>query len=185
MKNSILSILAGIILLSCGEPEPRKPIQQKTTSFIKESAERSKRLLALEEKAIKEVIQKDSLHTYNTSTSGFWYFYETKKDSIAYSPQTDDVVFLTYNIMSFSGDTIYKRKNIGLVQHAVDKSQLFPGLRNAIKLLKEGEQATFLFPSSQAYGYKGDNDKIGPNMPVKSSITLIEIKKDSTNLNRP
>lgn len=85
--------------------------------------------------------------------------------------------------MSMSGDTIYKVDDIGLVEHAVDKSQLFPGLRNAVKLLRKGEKATFIFPSGQAYGYKGDNDKIGPNIPIKSSVHLLEIKKDSSNIN--
>ncbi len=85
--------------------------------------------------------------------------------------------------MTFSGDTLYKAQDFGLVQHAVDKSQLFPGLRNAVKLLRKGEKATFLFPSSQVYGYRGDDNKIGPNQPLASSVTLLEIQKDSSNIN--
>ena len=119
------------------------------------------------------------------SKSGFWYTYEIKSDSAGYIPRTSDILLLTYNMMELSGDTIYSSNEIGLVEHAVDKSQLFPGLRNAVKLLQKGEKATFIFPSGQAYGYKGDNDKIGPNIPVKSSITILEIKKDSSNINNP
>ncbi|OQD42316.1 gliding motility-associated peptidyl-prolyl isomerase GldI [Croceivirga radicis] len=184
MKRNVLIICLGFLIFACKQPEPRKPVQQKTSSFIDESVERSKKLLDAEIAAIQAVIQKDTLNNYQSSDTGFWYFYEEQKDTTAYSPKTNDVVMLTYNVMNLKGDTIYKRKDIGLVQHAVDKSQLFPGLRNAVKLLKEGEQATFIFPSSLAYGYKGDNDKILPRTPIKTSLTLVEIKKDTTNLNR-
>jgi gliding motility-associated peptidyl-prolyl isomerase len=183
MKKFVLSLLVLMLIVSCGEPEPRKPVQVKSGSFFKESVERSKKILELETEVIEKLIKKDSLREYLTSTSGFWYTYENQKDSSGYLPQSNDVLLLTYNIMSLSGDTIYKVKDIGLVEHAVDKSQLFPGLRNAVKLLRKEEVATFIFPSSQAYGYKGDTDKIGPNVPIKSSVSILEIKKDSSNLN--
>ncbi len=183
MKKLILCFLGIMMVVACGEQEPRKPVQVKSGSFFKESVERSKRILELETRAIENVIQKDSLNEYITSKSGFWYTYEIKKDSTGYLPKSNDIILLTYNMMSMSGDTIYKVDDIGLVEHAVDKSQLFPGLRNAVKLLRKGEKATFIFPSGQAYGYKGDNDKIGPNIPIKSSVHLLEIKKDSSNIN--
>jgi FKBP-type peptidyl-prolyl cis-trans isomerase len=64
----------------------------------------------------------------------------------------------------------------------VDKQNLFPGLRNSIKLLREGETATFLFPSSMAFGYHGDNNKIGTNIPLKSTITLLKIEKQKDSI---
>lgn len=183
MKNWFAYITIFVFLVACGEPEPRKPVQVKSGSFIKESVERSKKILEREEAIFQNIIVKDTAHKYFSSPYGFQYHYEVKKDSTGYLPQTNDILLLTYNIISLSGDTIYKINDIGLVEHAVDKSQLFPGLRNAIKLLRKGEKATFLFPSSHAYGYKGDNEKIGPNTPIKSSVNLLEIKKDSSNIN--
>jgi len=183
MKKLWIHVVVLTILASCGEPEPRKPVQVKTGSFIKESVERSKKILEREESVFQDYMKRDTANQYHSSTNGFWYTYEIKKGSSGYTPKSNDVLLLTYNVMSIKGDTIYKIKDIGLVEHAVDKSQLFPGLRNAVKLLKKGEKATFLFPSSHAYGYKGDNDKIGPNMPIKSSVNVLEIKKDSSNIN--
>ncbi|MEO0572989.1 MAG: gliding motility-associated peptidyl-prolyl isomerase GldI [Bacteroidota bacterium] len=182
MRKFPLTLLLFLLLVACGEPAPRKPIQVKSGSFFKESVERSKRILTAETKVIQELIKKDSLKTYLPSTNGFWYTYEIKKDSAHYLPKTNDILLLTYNIMSLNGDTIYKVEDIGLVEHAVDKSQLFPGLRNAVKLLQKGEKATFIFPSGQAYGYKGDNNKINPNIPIQSSLHILEIKKDSSNI---
>lgn len=182
MKKVFSLIFSIFIISSCAELEPRKPVQVKSGSFIKESVKRSKRILELETGLIETLIKNDSLHEYFPSTYGFWYHYETRKDSSGYLPQSNDVLLLTYNLMTLSGDTIYRVEDLGLVEHAVDKSQLFPGLRNAIKLLQKDETATFIFPSSQAYGFKGDNNKIGPNTPIKSSVTLLEIKKDTSNI---
>lgn len=50
------------------------------------------------------------------------------------------------------------------------------------KLLKEKETATFLFPSSLAFGYHGDNDKIGANIPLKTTISILEIKKQNDSI---
>ncbi len=177
-------LLTGLIVFfACGEPEPRKPVQARSGSFIAESVARSKTILEQEQKQIQEIILNDSLRTYLSSPYGFWYYYEVKQDTSGYTPKTNDIVWLSYNLMTFSGDTLYKTEDFGLVQHAVDKSQLFPGLRNAVKLLRKGEKATFLFPSSQAYGFRGDNYKIGPNQPLASSVGLLEIQKDSSNIN--
>lgn len=179
----ILFITILSFLVSCRGPEPRQPVQVKSGSFYKVSIDRSKKILAQEEAIIKRIIAKDTLSSYASSDNGFWYTYETKNEESDYTLKTDDEVLLTYCLMTFNGDTIYSKDAIGLVQHAIDKSQLFPGLRNGIKLLKEGEKATFLFPSSQAYGYKGDDDKIGPQTPIKASLELLRIIKKRDTLN--
>lgn len=173
----------AICLLGCGQPEPRKPVQVKSGQFFKESAVRSQELLAKEQQRIQGIIGRDSSLTFQASDSGFWYAYEKKNDTNNYQLQTDDEVLISYNLMQLNGDTIYSKDAIGLVPHAIDKSKLFPGLRNAVKLLREGEQATFIFPSSLAFGYKGDHDRIGPSTPLKSSLELVKIiaKKDSIN----
>lgn len=183
MKKYGFLLISLFFFLACGEPEPRKPVQTRSGSFFKESVARSKKILEKEQMLIQDIIQKDSLHNYLPSPFGFWYYYELQKDTLGYTPKTNDVVWLSYNLMHFNGDTLYRAQDFGLVQHAVDKSQLFPGLRNGIKLLRKGEKATFLFPSSQVFGFKGDTNKIGPNTPLASSVTLLEIQKDSSNIN--
>ena len=126
---------------------------------------------------------KDTLHEYITSPNGFWYYYETKNDTATYLPKTEDQILFSYNLMSLQNDTIYTAEQIGPTSHVVDKQQLFPGLQNAVKLLKINEKATFIFPSLQAFGYQGDNKAIGPRTPLKSSVELhtIIIHKDSLN----
>lgn len=175
-------LLIVIVCPGCGGPEPRKPIQTKTGSFYKQSIERSKKLLEIEEKLIADIIAKDSFHDYYQSASGSWYFYKTLNENARYTPQPDDLVTMTYDILSLSNDTIYSTGEIGIIQYKVDKQELFPGLRNSVKLLKEKETATFLYPSSLAYGYHGDNNRIGVNVPIKSTLSILKIEKQKDSL---
>ncbi|HCO85613.1 MAG TPA: gliding motility-associated peptidyl-prolyl isomerase GldI [Arenibacter sp.] len=149
--------------------------------MLQKSVERNKDLLAKEEKQIMDIIKNDSLNTYFSSGIGSWYHYIKKNDQTDYYPKTDDLVTLQYNVMTFGNDTIYSKESIGTITYKVDKQDLFPGLRNSIKLLKEKESATFLFPSSLSYGYHGDNNKIGVNVPIKSTITILNIDKQKDN----
>tara|TARA_R100000935_G_scaffold58897_1_gene99260 strand:- start:9911 stop:10456 length:546 start_codon:yes stop_codon:yes gene_type:complete len=180
MKHLILLLLI-IACSSCNGPEPRKPVKVKTGSILQKSVERNKDLLAKEEKQIMDIIKNDSLNTYFSSGIGSWYHYIKKNDQTDYYPKTDDLVTLQYNVMTFGNDTIYSKESIGTITYKVDKQDLFPGLRNSIKLLKEKESATFLFPSSLSYGYHGDNNKIGVNVPIKSTITILNIDKQKDN----
>ncbi|KAB7531225.1 gliding motility-associated peptidyl-prolyl isomerase GldI [Flagellimonas olearia] len=176
-------LITAILFVACGGPEPRRPVEVKSGSFFKESVERNKALIAEEEKLIQEIIAKDSLHEYLASPNGFWYYFETQNDTATYLPKTNDQVLFSYNLMTLENDTIYTAESIGPTSYVVDKEQLFPGLQNAVKLLKISEKATFIFPSLQAYGYQGDNNAIAPRTPVKSSVELhtIIIHKDSLN----
>ncbi|MBT8185376.1 MAG: gliding motility-associated peptidyl-prolyl isomerase GldI [Eudoraea sp.] len=171
-----------LVIFSCQGPEPRKPVEVKTGSFMKASAERNKRLLAQEEALIQTIIANDSLKTYLNSSTGSWYYYDLKVEAPTPAAKPDDLVTMTYNVRSFDEDTIYSNEEIGIIKYKVDKQELFPGLRNAVKLLKEGETATFLFPSARAYGYHGDNIKIGTNVPVKSTISILKIEQQQDSI---
>ncbi|WP_435622881.1 gliding motility-associated peptidyl-prolyl isomerase GldI [Flagellimonas sp.] len=179
-----LIIVIALMVVACGGPEPRRPIKVKSGSFFKESVERNRLLLAKEEKIIQEIISKDSLHEYEANSNGFWYYYDVKNDTAQYSPRPDDQILFSYNIRNLGNDTIYSMEDIGPTSYTVDKEQLFPGLQNAVKLLKINERATFLFPSLQAYGYLGDGEAIGPRTPIKATVELhtIIINQDSLNL---
>ncbi len=172
-----LWLLITTIVVGCGGPEPRRPVEVKSGSFFKVSVERSKALLAQEEKKIQEIITIDSANTYVHSAAGFWYRLDVVNTEAEYTPQPDDLVVMTYNVIGLNKDTIYTKEDIGVLTYKVDKQELFPGLRNSVKLLKEGETATFLFPSSLAYGYHGDGEKIGVNVPVKTTLSIVNIQK--------
>lgn len=181
MKQSIVIILL-IVFSGCEGPVPRKPVKVNTSTSIKVSVERSRALLAKEEQLIQDIVKKDTIHTYENSSTGSWFYYLSKNETTEETAQANDIISLTYNVVSFDNDTIYSMNDIGVLQYTADKLPLFPGLRNSVKLLKEKETATFLFPSSLGYGYHGDNQKIGINVPIKSTIAILKIEKAKDSL---
>lgn len=176
-------ILGLLFLGACKSPEARYPVTQNSGSYINESVERNRELVAHEEDFIKNIIAEDSINEYIASNDGFWYYYNTKStDSIATEPpKFGDVVEFNYSIKTLNGEIIYAEGEKPTKEYAIDKQELFSGLRQGLKLMKEGETVTFLFPSHKAYGYYGDKDKIGTNIPIITRVTLNKITKESQN----
>ncbi|WP_311195998.1 gliding motility-associated peptidyl-prolyl isomerase GldI [Antarcticibacterium sp. 1MA-6-2] len=157
---------------------------QSSGSFINESIERNRELVAREEAEILELIEKDSSNLYTASNNGFWYFYNKKStDSTnTETPEFGDVVLFDYNITDIDGNVIYAEGEIPTRRYAMDKEELFGGLREGLKLMKEGEIITFIFPSHKAFGYYGDKNKIGTNIPIITRVHLHSIT-DESNIN--
>ena len=81
-------------------------------------------------------------------------------------------------ISDFNNQKIYTEEELGNRKYNMDKQELFTGLREGLKLLKAGETIVCLFPSQKAFGFYGDDNKIGPNTPLICSITLNLITKN-------
>lgn len=178
--NRLLLLCMVIIASSCSQPKPRKPVDVRSGSFMTTSIQRSKELLRHEEAIIDSMITKDSLNQYHSSPNGYSYYFNTIDSTTSYHPKEGDIVKINYDIRTLNNQVIYSSKEIGMINFKVDKEDYFPGLRTAVKLLREGETATFLFPSSLAYGYHGDDHKIGTNQPIKSTIRIIEVIRKPT-----
>ncbi|MBQ4803920.1 gliding motility-associated peptidyl-prolyl isomerase GldI [Aquimarina sp. MMG015] len=183
MRYFLLLISFLTLFFSCKAPEARKPVSISSGSFINESINRNKELSAREEARIQKIIQQDSSNNYITSEGGFWYYYEKKDTLTSGTAKFGDIVNFNYDIKDLNGDTIYSEKELDTVNYAIDQEDLFFGLREGLKIMKEGEIVTFLFPSYQAYGYYGDNHKIGTNIPLISRVKLNKITKQSTKEN--
>lgn len=174
-------ILLLIFAASCKSPEARYPVSQNSGSYIDESVERNKEMIAQEEDYIKEVMVKNVDTEYLSSADGFWYYYNEKStDSTnTNTPDFGDIVVFDYSISSIEGKSIYAEGEKPTREYTMDKEKLFTGLRQGLKLMKEGETVTFLFPSHKAFGYYGDKEKIGSNTPITARVTLHEIKEET------
>lgn len=174
-------LLFSALIVSCKSPEARRPLQSHSGSFIKESADRNKKIYDEEKSYIEKIIAKDSQHQYITSDNGFWYFYNKRDTTTTEMPDLGDVVKFTYDIKDLNGSVILSEKENGLQQYKVDQSnqELISGVREGIKLMKEGETVTFFFPSYKAFGYYGIEEKLGTNTPVQSTITLHSIEQSN------
>lgn len=177
MKNLAPVLIIMLLVSSCRSPEPRLPESVKSGSFISESAQRNKKLNEQERLAIETLIVNDSTRNYIASESGFWYTYNLKVEQDSITPIFGDQVSFDYAVSDLNGNAIYSASELGRQDYIVDKEELFSGLREGIKLMKPSESVTFLFPSQVAYGYYGDDNKIGTNVPLKCDVTLNSIIK--------
>ena len=164
-------VLLGVV--SCKEPEARRPKKQGTTNFYKEVIAKNKKLNFLEKKRLENWISKDTVHKYNLSNNGFWYTYRVKDSVNSVNPKIEDEVLISYNISDLNGNIIYDKQE---KNYKIDKEDFIPGLQDGIKLMKKGETITFVVPSYRAFGVIGDGNKINGNQPIQSTVTLIEIK---------
>lgn len=177
----LIAVLFILTLFGCKSPEARYPITQSSGSFIKASAERNIRLNAKEDKRIKSVIAEQSDQDYLASENGFYYTYLIKNENDTITPQFGDLVNFNYEIKDLNGNTIYSEEELQTQSYAMDQQEIFTGLREGLKLMKAGETVTFLFPSQMAYGYYGDENKIGTNVPLMCKVKVNSINKKETN----
>lgn len=174
-------ILVLLFVCACKSPEARYPVTHTSGSFIKESAERNIRLNKAEQSIITQIIKSQPEHEFLTSENGFWYFYNTKMDQDSIMPKFGDIVNFDYELKDLQGNMIYTRDELKNQTYAVDQQELFTGLRQGIKLMKAGETVTFLFPSQMAYGYYGDENRIGTNVPLMCTVQVNSITQSETN----
>ena len=165
-----------ITLFSCVQPDPRRPISHHTQSFLKESVARNKKINALEETAIKYYIAQDSLSDYEVSSNGFWFKYIKQISEERQRPKIGDRVVFNFEISDLNNTILYSFNELGEVNYSIDKEDIDLGLQSGLKLLKEGEEVVFLFPSHNAFGITGDSKKIGINQPLIYRVQLIKIK---------
>ena len=176
MKNNVFKAFIGILLISCANPVPRNPIVIKSGSYLEESVSLNKFLIESEEVSFKEFIKKDSINSYIASSLGFWYTY-TSKNNTSYFPKFGDKVEFTYEVLDLNNTIIYSFEEIGKKSYVIDQQEIIEGLRDGLKIMNEGDEVTFLFPSHKLYGYVGDKNKIDINQPLIYKVKLIKINK--------
>lgn len=176
--NKFILLILVLVAFGCKSPEARRPISVKSGSFIDASVERNKKLNASEQLRIKKIMQKQTDKKFLASPNGFWYSYTTKieADSIK-TPQFGALINYNYNVKALNGSVIYTTEEIKTQTYVMDKQELFTGLREGLKLMKTGETVTFIFPSHKAYGYYGDENKIGSNIPLICEVTVNAIEQ--------
>ncbi|MBE0423704.1 MAG: gliding motility-associated peptidyl-prolyl isomerase GldI [Lutibacter sp.] len=176
MKNNYFLYIFMFLMVSCGNPVPRKPILRKTGTFLNESVRFNKTMNENEEKAFAAYMKKDSLTQYIASPNGFWFTFNQKKSN-SYLPQVGDQIFYTFAVYDIYNALIYSAEEIGKQSYIIDKQEIIEGLRNGLKLMAEGDEATFLFPSHKVFGYIGDDNKIEINQPLIYKVQIIKINR--------
>lgn len=172
-KIILMAFLVAFLVSSCKQSqEARRPVSQASGTFMKKSAERNKKLVATEEGQIDALIKSNPKVKYVASTKGYWYTYLVQNPIDTVTPKKGDVAFFEYEIKDLKGRIIYSQVELKPQTYAIDKQNIMTGLREGIKLMHKNEKVIFLFPSHIAYGYHGDDKKIGTNQPLLCTVTL-------------
>lgn len=181
LKNTLVAAILLLTLLnSCqSKQEARKPISHTSGTFMKQSIDRNKKLIAGEEAEIARVIRQNPKTKFITSTKGFWYSYATVNVQDTLTPKKGDVALFDYEVKDLKGHVIYSKSELGPQTYFVDKQNIMTGLREGIKLMHRKEKVNFLFTSHIGYGYHGDNKKIGTNKPLFCIVTLRDFMSEA------
>ena len=125
----------------------------------------------------------DLLYRYDCVTMpGFGAFLTTRVSAKVH--ETTNSFYPPKKVLSFNEQVHH---NDGLLCSYIADVEKIPyesavkKLNKHVKAIKaylvEGETITFIFPSYKAYGYYGDQNKIGRNMPISTKVTLLEIEE--------
>ena len=177
MRTKFLFFIIGLVFIACKNETPRYPVSVSNKSSLEKTIAINKRLFSKEKNLLKKYMEMDSTLTYINSNKGFWYAYINKVEK-GKTPVKGDVVLFEQEIIGLNGAILYAKKDLGLRTYVVDKEHIIKGLKEGIKIMKEGEQVKFLFSSFVAYRMNGDNNHvIGSNEPVVSEVHLVKINK--------
>lgn len=168
-----------IILAACKEPQARRPITQSSGNYLKTSIAINKKIVKGEEALIDAIMKKNDSIKYFASKKGYWYHYETKNEKDTTRAKKGDIVYFDFDIKNINGDLIYSEVEMRPQIYRVDEQDILMGLRDGIKLMRNKEKVTFLFPSNMAYGARGDNNRIMPTTPISCTVLITEIKKNA------
>ena len=188
MKNAtkiMMLFLVFMTFLSCKQQQARMPVSRSSGTFMKESAERNKKLIAGEEGKIDSIIKSNPKVKYIASKKGYWYRYEIKNEKDTLRPKKGDVAQFDYEILDLKGNVLYSEVELRPQTYIVDKQNIMMGLRDGIKLMHKNEKVTFLFPSHMAYGYRGDTKRIKTNQPIMVTVMLNDFKKEEKTAPKP
>ncbi|WP_121967424.1 gliding motility-associated peptidyl-prolyl isomerase GldI [Myroides sp. N17-2] len=174
-----LTLLVATISSCNNNTDARKPVSKSKESIIHSSAIKNMDMVKSEEEIISKYIETDKETTYINSKNGFWYAYQERKIHDSIRPQEGNTVMYTYEITTLQDSLLYSKNDIGVLSYIVDKEDILPVLRHAVKLMKNNESIKIITPSSLAYSYLGDRNKIDKNQPLIFTLNLKSIEKNN------
>lgn len=176
-RNTLILLTFLSLLISCATPDPRRPVSHSSDSYMEQSVLINKYINEVEHEALRIYMERDSSASYHTSPNGFWY-----KEIVSVSdenplPVKGNAVVFEHEIQNLAGQVLYSKEELGKEEYFVDQEDLITGLQNGIKLMREGEEFLFLFPSFKAYGFTGDQVRIKSNQPLVYKVKLLKLNK--------
>jgi len=163
-----LSFISFLALSSCREREARLPVSVSTGVDYTQSIELSKKINQREERRFRKYVAGQELE-FKRSNYGFLYHVENNNGKLI---EAKDLVKYTEIVEDLNGQVIYPSITKNLI---VDHQEEIKGMHEGLKLMSEGADAVFLFPSHQAFGFHGDDNKVKSNTPLVYRIKVLKV----------
>jgi FKBP-type peptidyl-prolyl cis-trans isomerase len=153
----------------------QKEMMEQEKKFQEESAAKAKKAEAEEGGKIEEYVKNSGI-AFTTTTSGLRYLVTQK--TAGTQAKAGDSVTVHYTGKFLDGKVFDSSVNRGEpFQFVLGTNSVIKGWDEGIALLKKGEKATLLIPSTLGYGATGaGNGVIPPFSPLVFEVELIDIK---------
>ncbi len=167
-------LLAGLtaFLPACRE-ETAPPDLPEAAAIQEAFAESNKRILALENEAIADFIQRFGWEMQQTG-SGLRVKIrnEGRGEKASYGQRAR----IRYTVYLLTGDPVYSSEQRGPLEFTVGRGGVERGLEEGILLLREGAEAVFIMPSHLAHGLPGDGRAIPKRATIVYELELLELQ---------
>jgi len=105
------------------------------------------------------------------SPTGLWYqIYRVGEGKLF---TDNDKVTFNYNCSLLDGTICYSSENTGPKEVVLGRSELEPGMNEALRMLKPGGSATFILPPFMAYGLPGDGKMIPSRAVIVYNVDIL------------
>lgn len=168
-------ILSVTIAVSCRSGNEKTDV--KSLPGRNEIVDMNKYLVQKDRERIESYTDRRGLNMAESS-SGLWYKIESEGEGRYFTD--NDRIVMEYDCSLIDGTGCYSSEDLGPREVILGRSEMEPGLNQALRMLKPGGKGIFILPPFLAFGLKGDGKKIPPRAVIVYEIHLASLVSDTS-----
>ena len=169
--RSVIVVLVIVALLSCREKHLNNASVSRPGSD--EMADINKYLVQKDRERIRNYIERKKLNMSESAT-GLWF--QIIKEGEGKPFDENDKVVLNYECSLLDGTICYSSRDLGPKEVIIGRSEMEPGLKEGLRLLRPGAEAIFILPPFLAYGFVGDRKMIPSRAVIVYNVNILRTK---------
>ncbi len=173
MTRILLVILSVTIAVSCRSGNEKT--NEKSLPGRNEIVDMNKYLVQKDRERIESYTDRRGLNM-TESSSGLWSKIESEGEGRYFTD--NDRIVMEYDCYLIDGTGCYSSEDLGPREVILGRSEMEPGLNQALRMLKPGGKGIFILPPFLAFGLKGDGKKIPPRAVIVYEIHLASLISD-------
>jgi len=175
MIRILIVILSVTIAISCRSGNEKT--NSKSLPGRNEMVDMNRYLVQKDKERIESYADRRGL-IMTESSSGLWYKIESEGEGKYFTD--NDRIVMEYDCSLIDGTGCYSSEDLGPMEVILGRSEMEPGLNQALRMLKPGGKGIFILPPFLAFGLKGDGEKIPPRAVIVYEIHLARLISDTS-----